>query len=114
MPLSVCNSIEYLQKPFHLLPSKKRAVYILHLAGFTVRDISRLLRTPRSTISDYIQEGCEKYNLKNRTRGTISGGVRILYVGSSAELEAIEGKHRITHAGGEGKATRIYPRRGEI
>ena len=52
-------------KPFWRLPLKQRAVFVLHLAGFTQREISKLIRTSLQTINTYISNGYKEYGDKN-------------------------------------------------
>ena len=48
-------------KPFNRLPLKQRAIFILHTAGMTYRDIQKLsIATPKS-ISRAIKKGYEEY-----------------------------------------------------
>lgn len=59
--------IKYINKPFNRLPFKKRAVFILHLAGFSSREIERLIATDYSTITRWIKKSYEEYDEKNAT-----------------------------------------------
>lgn len=51
----------YINKPFDRLPLKQRAIFILHLAGFTQREIRDLLRTDRNLVSSAISMGFKEY-----------------------------------------------------
>jgi len=49
-------------KPFSRLPLKERAIFVLHMAGFTCRDIEKVLSgTSRSAISRWIVNGYGEY-----------------------------------------------------
>ena len=51
----------YIQKPFHRLPLKQRAIFILHLAGFSCREIERATETDHVTVSRLISTGYEEH-----------------------------------------------------
>ena len=54
---------KYVNKPFSRLPLKQRAVFVLYLAGFTYRELSRLkLVASHRDISSFIKRGFEEYN----------------------------------------------------
>lgn len=61
MPFSFTRP-KYINKPFKNLPLKKRAVFILHLAGFTYREIMalKIVASP-STVSHWLKEANENY-----------------------------------------------------
>ena len=49
-------------KPFCRLPLKQRAIFVLHLAGFTQRELIKLkLVTSLRDTSKYIAKGYEEY-----------------------------------------------------
>ena len=54
---------KYVNKPFQNLPLKQRTIFILHLAGFTYREIQSLkLVASHRDISQAIKKGYENYN----------------------------------------------------
>jgi len=63
MSLSILqsNRKHFVNKPFERLPIKQRAVFILHLAGFTQREVSKLLKTSLRDINTYISRGYKEY-----------------------------------------------------
>jgi DNA-directed RNA polymerase specialized sigma24 family protein len=52
---------KYIRKPFDRLPLKQRAIYILHLAGFTNREIGKLLATDFTWVNRLISKSYNKY-----------------------------------------------------
>jgi len=48
-------------KPFNRLPIKQRAIFILHLGGFTYEDIQALGIASNNTISKAISRGRKEY-----------------------------------------------------
>lgn len=46
---------KYINKPFQDVPEQARIWLILYLAGFSLRRLSSLFRTPKSTIYDEIK-----------------------------------------------------------
>ena len=53
---------KYINRPFTRLPLKQRACFILHLAGFTQREMLRVLSVASfKTINAYIKHGIEEY-----------------------------------------------------
>lgn len=57
------NIRKMVNEPFNRLTLKQRAVFILHLAGVTQREIRHLLRTDRNFVNDSIKKGYEEYYL---------------------------------------------------
>lgn len=54
--------LKYINKPFKNLPLKQRAIFILHLAGFTYREIQKLkIVASPETISKAIINGYKEY-----------------------------------------------------
>ena len=65
---------KYVNRPFTRLPLKQRACFILHLAGFTHRQIKLLLGTGSDYTSQAITMGCKEYANKVGTKHTIVRG----------------------------------------
>lgn len=62
MSLFNSNQKHFVNKPFERLPLKQRAVFILHLAGFTQREIAKLLdETSTATVNRCISKGYKEY-----------------------------------------------------
>lgn len=61
----------YINKPFNRLSPKVRAVFILHLAGFSCREIEKLCVTSHMTISRWILRGYIEYPSENVTKKRI-------------------------------------------
>ena len=55
-------NIKYINKPYAHLPLKKRAIVILHLAGFSTREIGRLLSTHYTRVSVVIRQAYKQIN----------------------------------------------------
>ena len=70
--------LKYINKPFDRLPFKKRATFILHLAGFTAEQIASLEIPSLGTVKRYITQSYKEYD----TFFTIRGG-------SKSEIEEI-------------------------
>ena len=99
---------KYINKPFHLLPLKQRAIFILHLAGFTQREIASLIRTSVSTINYYICRSYEKYNVENRTNAPKGRrDIRLTYVGKTSDAEYINAKVNQNPCGGGRKVLNL-------
>ena len=56
------TKLRYINKPFDRLPLKQRACFILHLAGFSYRQIKLLLVTGMDTITKAIVSGYSNYH----------------------------------------------------
>lgn len=66
MSLFNSNQKHFVNKPFERLPLKQRAVFVLHLAGFTQREIASLFdELSQATTSRYISKGYKEYKDKN-------------------------------------------------
>ena len=51
-----------INKPFNRLDPKVRAIFILHLAGFTQREIRKLLITDMNFVNRAIAKAYEEYD----------------------------------------------------
>jgi len=64
---------QYINKPFKNLPLKQRAVFILHLAKFSTREILSLgIISGLDTVSRYITKSYDEYRkeiISNRDKG---------------------------------------------
>ena len=54
------GKLKYMNKPFRRLPLKQRAILILHMAGFTYKELQRLGVANPNTISRAIQKGYDE------------------------------------------------------
>jgi DNA-directed RNA polymerase specialized sigma24 family protein len=53
--------MKYSNRPFDNLRIKTRAVFVLHLAGFTNKEIANICHISLRTIIRYIQAGLKEY-----------------------------------------------------
>jgi len=53
---------KYIRKPFDRLPLKQRAIYILWLAGFTQKEIGKMLVISQPAVTQAISRICNKYS----------------------------------------------------
>lgn len=111
---------KYVNKPFSRLPLRQRAVFVLHMAGFTIREIAKLVYgTKRNKVSRLIIKSYKEYSVEY---GTIPPKyerkskhdsrlykTKILYVGDTSNLEYLDGvvNHRGT-GGGRRKMPHIH------
>lgn len=60
--------MRYINRPFTRLKLKERGIFILHLAGFSYRDIAKIVRTSKDTVTRYVNKGYREYPTLNKDK----------------------------------------------